>query len=196
MSISVTPPVNRKPVAHSERWRATDLIHKGEPIFVSDQGDVKPAGAVRRMERRLFIGREPVARAVWRAFCGEIESGLQIHHVSGDSKDNRLVNLALVSQSAHARIEARGFRQYIPAAAIIEAVELHADGLTIDEIHNLTGLDHRTIRHAVHQADRRADVLELAFQGVHRREKIRDLFGAEACRAMMMESNVAREVAR
>ena len=38
-------------------------------------------------------------RAVWEAFNGRIPPGLQVNHLNGDKHDNRLENLAVVTQS-------------------------------------------------------------------------------------------------
>ena len=38
-------------------------------------------------------------RYVWTQANGEIPKGMQIHHINGDTKDNRLTNLRLVTAS-------------------------------------------------------------------------------------------------
>ncbi len=40
-------------------------------------------------------------RKVWTLANGEIPDGYVIHHINGDSKDNRLVNLAMMTKEAH-----------------------------------------------------------------------------------------------
>lgn len=40
-------------------------------------------------------------RKVWTLANGEIPNGYVIHHINGDSKDNRLVNLAMMTKEAH-----------------------------------------------------------------------------------------------
>ncbi|HEY1294680.1 MAG TPA: HNH endonuclease signature motif containing protein [Chloroflexota bacterium] len=45
--------------------------------------------------------RELEHRAVWIAAYGPIPKGMQLHHCNGDKTDNRLENLALVSNKGH-----------------------------------------------------------------------------------------------
>jgi HNH endonuclease len=53
---------------------------------------------------RVWTGRgkrDLEHRAVWIAAYGPIPKGMQLHHCNGDKTDNRLENLALVSNKGH-----------------------------------------------------------------------------------------------
>lgn len=53
---------------------------------------------------RVWTGpgkRDLEHRAVWIAAYGSIPKGMQLHHCNGDKTDNRLENLALVSNKRH-----------------------------------------------------------------------------------------------
>jgi len=48
--------------------------------------------------------REPMHRIVWMLAHGPIPKGSVIHHRNGDTRDNRLPNLELLTRAEHARL--------------------------------------------------------------------------------------------
>lgn len=58
---------------------------------------------------KMTIGGERILthRAVWTALRGPLEPGQVVHHVNGDPRDNRLVNLKVMTPGAHVRYHAK-----------------------------------------------------------------------------------------
>ncbi len=54
-----------------------------------------------RMKTCKVSGRHYAHRVLWTTFNGPIPEGMQIDHINGDTQDNRLSNLRLVSNRAN-----------------------------------------------------------------------------------------------
>ena len=59
--------------------------------------------------RRLFVGgrTQYAHRAIYEAFRGPVPAGCFVHHVNGDPRDNRLVNLKVMTPGAHVKYHAK-----------------------------------------------------------------------------------------
>lgn len=59
--------------------------------------------------RRVLLaeGLQYAHRAIYKAFKGPIPAGCFVHHVNGDPRDNRLVNLKVMTPGAHVRYHAK-----------------------------------------------------------------------------------------
>lgn len=79
------------------RWLidASTRARKGSPAGSDFEG---------RYWRIRFRGAEDlVHRVIWRDQNGDIPQGLQIDHINGDGKDNRIANLRLVTVTGNQR---------------------------------------------------------------------------------------------
>jgi hypothetical protein len=54
-------------------------------------------------ERYFSKGNKRLHRVIWEHYKGEIPKGYDIHHKNGETTDNRIENLSLISRSLHAR---------------------------------------------------------------------------------------------
>ena len=54
-------------------------------------------------EKYFSKGTKRLHRVVWEYFKGEIPKDYHIHHINGDTQDNRIENLSVVHKSLHMR---------------------------------------------------------------------------------------------
>lgn len=61
-----------------------------------------------RYKRKIKNGKNyQLHRLIWETYKGEIPKGYIIHHINGNKKDNRIENLACISQKEHNIIHAK-----------------------------------------------------------------------------------------
>jgi hypothetical protein len=155
-----------------ETWRAVPGM-KG--VRVSSCGRVKGAPVVIREGRRLVRGKS-VARCVWRAFRGEVEPGLEIHHRDHDRANDSLDNLECLSRREHAIADGRRVALRFQPWDVAEAFMRERRGQNRERIEEATGISGRHLRHLFDEGNRRARLVHFLATGVHL-DKTGDLFG-------------------
>jgi len=78
-----------------------------------------------RIDKRLYKAH----RLVWAMHKGSIPSGMEIDHIDGDSTNNRIENLRLVSRAENQRNLARRANKVLPTGIRIEANAYRVTGI-------------------------------------------------------------------
>lgn len=146
----------------TQRWRPIN----GYPDYaVSDKGLV---GSLKNGRFRYLSARTPlkyrsvqlhngggrrkmIAVLVAEAFIGEIPKGHEVHHISGNTHDNRVENLKIVSQKEH--WEEHGFAS---DEAILKAMRMVEKGVAPKIAAERTGLKSRDCLYLYLKGNKRA----------------------------------------
>lgn len=112
------------------------------------------------MARYVYVGDEngksvPLHRKVWETANGPIPEGHVIHHINGDSKDNRLENLVCMSKQEHIRLHA----------------SMRAEGVDVTDMSDPDVVDHKKRRQIWHQQHKEEEnAKSRAYHAAHKEE--------------------------
>lgn len=141
---------NVQRIAHCDQYRRKANL--GPATFKPNKRGYWEVMLGRPKFRRLYL----VHRVVMLAFVGPCPEGLQVNHINGDKRDNRLVNLEYVTGSENMRHASamgklnhagmRGPSRKVSDQDVLIMRALFERGLGIKELVRLSGLSNSQVR--------------------------------------------------
>lgn len=93
-------------------------------------------------------------RAVVEAHLGRhLRSEEKVHHINGDSADDRFENLTVIAHGDHMRLHLKGVpNRHISDEEIDRRVDLYRSGLTLHQVADRCGVSHESVRNTLIRA--------------------------------------------